>query len=186
MMKRGFGTIVTGVVLFVAGILVGPGFMIFTLMLNRQAPRQFLVPGSVEVVVEKPGRYYLWNNHQTIFEGRTYDTSESLPGGLEMTISDERGQKIPLIPDGSVSSQNGAMSKSSIGYVEVTTPGRLDVLVEGNADERVFSFAPADSMKMLALIFGGMGAFMLLAISGIVVGIIGIVRMASAKPQGHA
>jgi hypothetical protein len=184
-MKRGLGTIVTGVVLFVAGAFVVPGIMIFSLILDREAPRQFLVPGSVDVTVEKPGRYFHWNNHQTIFEGRTYDTSESLPGGLVITITDERGQKLPFIPDGSMSNQNGAMSKKSIGYVEVTASGRLHVSVEGNSDNRVFSFAPSDLMKILGWMFGGMGAGVLLAIAGVAVGIIGIVRMASAKPQGH-
>lgn len=176
-MKRGLGTIITGVVLFVAGAFVVPAAIVIPLILNQTKAKQFLVPGSVEISAETPGRYYLWNDFLTVFNGRTYQSPEELPGGLEITITDGGGSRLTFVSDGSTSSSNGSSSKRSIGYVEVTTPGNLTVAVSGNTDQRVFSFARSEILKILGLVLGGMGASGLTALGGIILAIFGIVRL---------
>jgi hypothetical protein len=176
-MKRGLGTIITGVVLFVAGAFVVPAAIVIPLILNQTKAKQFLVPGSVEISAETPGRYYLWNDFRTVFNGRTYQSPEELPGGLEITITDGGGSRLTFVSDGSTSSSNGSSSKRSIGYVEVTTPGNLTVAVSGNTDQRVFSFARSEILKILGLVLGGMGASGLTALGGIILAIFGIVRL---------
>lgn len=175
-MKRGSGTIIAGAVLFVAGAFVVPAALVIPLILNQTRAKQFLVPGSVEISAETPGRYYLWNDFRTVFNGRTYQSPEELPGGLEITITDGGG-RLTFVSDGSTTSSNGASSKRSIGYVEVTTPGKLTVAVTGNADQRVFSFARSEIMKILGLILGGIGASGITALGGIILAILGIVRL---------
>lgn len=176
-MKRGLGTIIAGAVLFIAGAFVIPAAILVPLILNQSKAQQFLVPGSVEIMAREPGRYYLWNDYQTIFNGRTYNSPEDLPGGLEIEVMNDRGNRLAFISDGSTTSSNGSSSKKSIGYVEVPSPGRLFVSVSGNADQRVFSFAPSKIMKVLGLILGGTGVSALTALAGIVLSILGIVRL---------
>jgi len=40
---------------------------------------QSKVPGTQEVIIEKPGRYYLWNDFRTVYAGKSYDQSEHIP-----------------------------------------------------------------------------------------------------------
>ncbi|HRQ90897.1 MAG TPA: hypothetical protein PLA50_19055, partial [Bacteroidia bacterium] len=61
-MKPGLKTLITGIALFILGGFVIPFLLILPLFLNESTNTQFLVPGSKEVTVEKPGRYYLWND----------------------------------------------------------------------------------------------------------------------------
>ncbi len=187
-MKTGLGAIITGAVLFAAGAFAVPAVVLLPLILNQSKAQQFLVPGSLEVVVEKPGRYYLWNDFQTVFNGRTYNSPEALPDGLEITITRDNGNRLTFVSDGSTTSSGGTSSKKSIGYVELAGAADLTIAVSGDVDERVFSFAPSNIMKILGLIFGGMGVSVLLALAGIALSIIGLVRLSrnSGPPRQHA
>jgi hypothetical protein len=185
-MKRGSGTIITGVVLFVAGAFLIPAAILVPIALNQPKAQQFLAPGSIEVTAENPGRYYLWNDYQTIFNGRTYNSPEDLPAGLEITIMDDRGERLTFISDGSTSSRGGSTSQKSIGYVEVAGPRGLTVVVSGEADPRVFSFARSNTMKIVGLVLGGMGASVLITLAGIILSIIGIVRLSTTNGPSRA
>lgn len=185
-MKRGSATIITGVVLFVAGAFVIPAAILVPIALNQPKAQQFLAPGSMEMTAEKPGRYYLWNDYQTIFDGRTYHSPEDLPAGLEITIMDDHGERLTFISDGSTSRGGGSSSKRSIGYVEVTGTRHLTVVVSGTADPRVFSFARSDTMKIVGLVLCGMGGSVLLALAGIILSIIGIVRLSTTNGPSRA
>ena len=68
-MKRGIKTIIAGVVIFVFGAFVVPLLFIFPLIFGKSNEVQFKVPGTFEANAEKPGRYYLWNDFQTIYDG---------------------------------------------------------------------------------------------------------------------
>lgn len=182
-MQRGIGSVIAGIVLFVAGVAIIPALIIFTLVRDDSGAKQFLVPGSLEVTVTKSGRYYLWNDFRTLFHGKTYNAPEDLPGGLSITIFDSKGQAMEFINDGSTSS-HGSTSKRSIGYVEVPGPGALTVEVSGTTEPRVFSFARSRLAEIFAWIIGGMGGSVLVAIAGIAVGILGVIRLVSAKSQG--
>lgn len=87
-MQKGLKPLILGVALFVVGAFVVPAAVILPLVLSDWSETQFLVPGSAEFLAEEPGRYYLWNDHQTVFEGFSYNRSESLPDGLHIVIED--------------------------------------------------------------------------------------------------
>jgi hypothetical protein len=97
------------------------------------------VPGSVAASVEKPGRYYLWNDFRTVYEGRSYNRSEGIPDGIEIRVHDAEGQSLEFVGDKSISSSSGSSSRNSIGYVQVGSPGQLKIEVSGGNEDRIFS-----------------------------------------------
>ncbi|GHB92575.1 hypothetical protein [Cerasicoccus arenae] len=187
-MKKGLKTLIVGILLFAVGTFVVPIAFILPIILDGADERQFIIPGTTEVEISEPGRYYLWNDFQTVYSGKSYSRSNSIPDGLEITITKQDGEGLAFSSDTSISSSSGSSSKNSIGYVEVSSPCKLTVSVLGNSDKRVFSFSQSGLMKMFGLIFGGFGLSMLLAISGAGISIWGIVKLVKndkkSEPDG--
>jgi len=177
-MKKGLKPLIVGIALFVVGAFVVPVAIILPLVLSDSSEAQFLIPGSAEFAAEELGRYYLWNDHQTIFDGTTHNRSVDLPDGLTISIEDAAGQALEFVSDASISMSSGSDASQSIGYVEVAEPGLLTVDISGDVEPRVFSFAQSKLLKMFALIFGGIGLSIIMAMVGVIFGVIGIVKLA--------
>ena len=184
-MEKGLKTLIAGIVLFVVGAFVVPIAFLLPLILNNSDERQFIIPGITEVEILESGRYYLWNDFQTVFDGKSYNRSESIPDGLEIAITNEDGKDLQFTSDTSMSSSSGSSSKNTIGYVEVSNPSRLTVSVSGGSDERVFSFSESGIIKMLGLIFGGFGLSMLLALAGVGISIWGTIKLVMNNRKGE-
>ncbi len=166
-MKKGVKKIIGAVVLFVAGMLM-PAAVIIPLIMSGDGDKPFRVPGSMEITVEKPGRYYLWNQYRTIYEGRSYSFDKELPGGLSFSLTEKAsGTAVPLETGMNISSESGNRRKASIGYFEVPRPGTYIISVTGNTEERILSFGKSIFESVL-LFFGGMTLAILLAIAAAV------------------
>ncbi|MCI5211020.1 MAG: hypothetical protein D3910_20045 [Candidatus Electrothrix sp. ATG2] len=87
-MKPGIKPIILGVILFTLGGIALPAAILLPLFLGDSTDQQFSIPGSIQVAIKEPGRYYLWNEYQTIFNGKTYNRPEDLPDGIEISITD--------------------------------------------------------------------------------------------------
>ncbi len=183
-MRIGIRTLIAGVVIFVVGAFVVPAAVILPVFLSEGDDRQFLVPGTEVVEVEKTGRYYLWNDFQTFFDGKSYNRSENIPDGVEVRITGVDGEELGFSSDTSISSSSGSSSRNSIGFVEVTRPMRVTVSVLGDFEERVFSFSEDGVLKMLGLVFAGFAASMLLALTGVGVVVWGIVKLVRNSGEG--
>jgi hypothetical protein len=88
--------ILIGIALFFLGGFIIPSIVWFSIFfhLRMAAPQaKFIIPDVVEVLIEKPGKYYVWNNYRTVFEGRTYSTAEELPGGIEITLHQKENNR---------------------------------------------------------------------------------------------
>jgi hypothetical protein len=180
-MKLGLKTLIIGIALFILGGFVIPFLLILPLFLNESANTQFLIPGSKEVTVEKPGRYYLWNDFQTVYEGKSFSRSENIPDGLEVAVTDDTGRTLAFTSDTSTSSSSARSSKRSIGYVEVSNPGKLTVSVSGDSEARVFSFSQSIFPKIFLAILGGGTASLLMAFIGFSIGIWGLIKLVRSK-----
>src|SRR4051812_40783383 len=139
-MKRGIKTLITGVI-FLAAAVGAPFLFLFPLLLQHQNENQFKVPGSIQVMVEKPGRYYLWNDFRTVYNGQSFNRSEQVPDGLNIRIDDSDGRALNFVSSPSITSTSNGSAKNSIGYVEIEHPGKVTVQVSGGAEERIFSFS---------------------------------------------
>ncbi|MBW8865675.1 MAG: hypothetical protein JF609_12300 [Verrucomicrobia bacterium] len=170
-------TIIAGFVLFVFGVLVIPLLVVGSLVLQKSGDVQFKVPGTAEANVEKPGRYYLWNDYETIYNGKTYHNSKHLPGGLEIKIIGPDGADLPLVSDASITMTSNGNSKDAIGYVEVAHPGKVKIAVTGDSEERIFSFARSTLLRLFGVISGGVILCAFFAVIGAAVAIWGFVKL---------
>lgn len=185
-MKPGVKTIVVGGAIFLLGAFVVPVALLLPLILEgSRQDAQFKVPGTIEFVVEKPGRYYLWNDFKTVFDGKSYARPKDLPDGMEIRIQDADGRPIQFVSDGLVSMSSGGNAKRSVGYVTLVSPGKLTINVSGEAEERIFSFAPSRMLRMFGLVLGGFGLSMIIAFTGVGIAILGIVRFAKSHGDGE-
>lgn len=172
-MKKGLKTLIAGIVIFLIGAVALPVFFVFTLLTEGMAGQQFIVPGSAEIQIEKSGRYYLWNDYQTVYEGATYNASLTVPGGLSIRFTDAGGEPLPLSADTAMSINIGGSSKNSIGFIEVTEPGNITVNVSGELENRVFSVSAFSLAGFVRMILSGL----ILAFAGIAILIWGIVKL---------
>lgn len=175
-MKRGVKTIIIGV-LFLVAAFVGPFLFVVPLLLQHQNENQFKVPGTIEVVVNKPGRFYLWNDFRTVYNGKSFDRSERVPDGLNIQIDDSDGHPLNFVSDTAISSASGSSAKNSIGYVEIVRPGKVTVRVSGGVEDRVFSFSESGLLKIFLFVIGGFGAAVVFGLAGIVLLVWGIVKL---------
>ena len=183
-MKPGTKPIILGVILFTLGGIAFPAAIILPLFLDDSIDQQFSIPGTIQVAIEEPGRYYLWNDHQTIFNGKTYNRSEDLPDGIEISITDTAtGTLFDFIDTASISISGGNSAKRSIGYIEVSNPTRLQVDITGGNEDRIFSFARATFFEKLKRIFGGVALAFLAGSSGVGLVIWGVVKSTRAKEK---
>jgi hypothetical protein len=187
-MKKGVKKIIGGGILFVAGMILPFVFIVPLFFQNDDIT--FRVPGSSEISIEDPGRYYLWNNYSTVFEDRSYSFDKELPHGLSFSlIEKDSGSTILMKCDSSTSSESGNQKKISIGYYELANPGQYTLSVSGNTENRVFSFGKSFFGKGL-LFFGGMILGMVLAFAAaicalvlVILGIIDLVRESDTANQ---
>ncbi len=180
-MKPGLKPLFTGIALCVAGLFVVPVAIILPILLSDSGDTPFIAPGSAEFTVEEPARYYLWHDHQTIFEGTSYNRPVEIPDGVTISVSQADGEALAFTSDGSMSMSRGSHSSQSIGYVDVPTTGLWTVEVSGEAEPFVVSFAESKLLKIFGLIFGGVGLCLLLGGAGVILVVIGVVRLAQGK-----
>src|SRR6476620_4714758 len=130
---------IMAVLMILAGIILIPAAIIIP-VLSSPKPVAFIVPGSRDFNLTLPGKYVLWHNYDTIFEGKTY-SSNALPGGLLLQISNVTARSIvPLVPDQSTAVSSGNDARRSIATFTITNSGQYLLSVRGTAPEMVFSF----------------------------------------------
>lgn len=182
------GWYVLAVLLVLAGLMVLPAAIILPI-LTMPAPVQFLVPGSTNLNLAEPGKYVLWHDTETIFNGRTY-SGGPLPDGLSMELSNAVTSTIvPLVPDSSTTMSMGGTSRRSVASFAVGTPGLHVLRVTGTTPPMVFSFAKSGWGNLLWSL--GMGFILCpsLILAGVVLGICVFARRRSrmnALRQGQA
>lgn len=177
--------IVAGLVLLVLGFLV-PFVLVISLVFLDRDDTSFPGPGTQEFVVEKPAKYYLWNNFYGVHEGKVFSLSEEIPSGTTFVLNKAGSQEsVPFESDSSISTSWGDSKKKSIGFFDLTQPGSYVLTISGLNEERLFSWGPSLFGNILAFM-AGMFVSILLAISliigGIVLIILGIVEHSKKSP----
>lgn len=117
-------------------------FFIVSILENGGPKNQFLAPGSLEIDISEPGRYYLWHDYATLYRNHRYSLDPSLPNGLETSVKDANGLPLEFVSRSGMSANVGDYSKSSVGYVEIDNPVSLRIDISGDFEDRVLSFSP--------------------------------------------
>jgi hypothetical protein len=174
--------------LVVAGLLVIPASIVLPISMLPK-PVQFMVPGSRDFNLTAPGKYVLWHETETIFQGRTYSGGQ-LPNGLLMQLSNTASRTIiPLVPDQSTTVRSSGSSRRSIAAFTVTTPGPHVLSVKGQAPQMVFSFGKSEWRNLFWSLGIGFILCPSLVIAGLVLGICVLMRRRSrmnALSRGQA
>lgn len=180
-MKKPIWLIVLGVILFVIAVIV-PVITVLPLMMKQSAETiTFLVPGETELAVKENGRYYLWNDYKTVFNGRSFTRLKTLPDGLDIQLIDlASGSKINLTSDSSLTSTRGSNEKVSVGYFALP-PGKYRLNVSGEFPARVFSIGESKlgTILIVALVTGFLSIITALVSIGMI--IFGIVKLVKKK-----
>jgi len=185
-MRKGIKTIIAGASLFILGAIIVPVAIVLPLILGGSNEKQFKIPGNAQVLIEEPGRYYLWNDYQTVFEGKSYNRTKSIPDGIEIRITEtNNGELLDFVGDASVSSSRAGSSRNTIGYIEVQYPCSVEIEVAGGEEERVFSFSEFKLLKMLRAILGGFALSLIVVITGLGITIWGIVKLVGSKKKSE-
>jgi len=140
-------------------------------VLTMDQGSQFIGPGRHIATFDKPGSYMVWNDYRTVFNGRNYDESETLPSGVRVTVLEADGGKaLAVSPSLNSSSSLGSTSRKSVAKFDVTRPGRYEIIIEGDFPARVFSASKDFLLGLFAVIFGAIT--LMFAGFGVAIGIV--------------
>lgn len=142
-------------VLFLLLVVIGgPTWLIIRLVSGFSSGHQFLVPGTHTFNFKSPGKYIIWNDFQTFFNGRSYSSSPSLPDGLTITVIQRASQnQIPTKPTGSSSESSGSHKRHSICSFLAEKPGEYTIEVKNVPSQRVFMVRKAQVKDVLHSFF---------------------------------
>lgn len=148
-MKKGIPLIITGGILFALGSFVIPiiaSIYLITSTIDKKMfeihPPSFQLSTQTVFTAEEPGRYYLWNDYQTIYNGHSYNLDKELPNGIEFKFTDKDSGK-PFVFKGYTGMSESCMGSSrvTIGYINVTNACSIIIDISGNSEDRIFSFS---------------------------------------------
>lgn len=123
---------------------------------------QFIGPGRHTATFDQPGTYLVWNDYRTVFNGRSYEESEKLPPGVQVTVIEvDGGQALAISASINTSSNLGDTARNSVAKFEITRPGRYEIIIEGDFPARVFSASKEFLLGLLAMIFGAIALLFL-------------------------
>lgn len=106
----------------------------------------FAASGTIETRTADGDRYYLWDNHLTMFEGRKVHHSSDFPDDIQISIRERDGEKLDFIRDEGHGWRIGNHAKTSVGYIGSSKPSDIIIQIQGGSGDRVLSFAKANEL----------------------------------------
>jgi len=150
-MKKGIKKVILGCGLIILTWTILIIFVISVFDRIDNIEKTFKIPGKIKILVTKPGKYYLWNDFRTIFEGKTYVQDRILPHDMSFSLMQKKSQTtIPFIDDRSKNLIGDDEARASIGYFSITTPGEYELAITGDTAPRIFSWG-REIFKTLSL-----------------------------------
>lgn len=128
----------------------------------------FLAPGQAEIAVAEAGRWYLYHDHRTTFDGRSFSQSPGLPHGATFRLMDSSGGIVPVAPDpAQIAVHAGGTDSVSVVCWDLES-GTYTVTVDGFADEVVCSMGEMRVLGFLVDLLKAVGLSLILLVVGIV------------------
>ena len=181
-MKRGVKRSLLGAGLVLAAIVVG-GSAFVSLQRGVSHDVQFKAPGTFQARAADAGRYYVWDNHKTWFEGEKVRSKAAFPDEMTVEVSDAAGQTLEFTRDDSQSWSIGSHAKTSVGYVDLPADSDVQIDARGDDGERILSLSQANLGQELWQTFIGFGIATVAAGLGIPIAIWGLITtLVSAPP----
>jgi len=151
----GSGWYILAGALALGGVFAAAG-MAAWLVVTWEESIQFVAPGRHAATL-KPGNHVVWNDHLTVFEGRSYRSSEQLPDGVQFTVTGSGGA-VALRRASGASYKGSNTERVAVMQFDIAQPGRYEIAVLGEFQPRVFSVGPDHIGAMLWTVFGAIAA----------------------------
>jgi uncharacterized membrane protein len=148
----GSGWYVLAGALALGGVLAA-AVLVARLVLTWEEGTQFLAPGR-QTLTLNAGEYVVWNDHITVFDGRSYRSSKDLPDGVHVSVMDSGGAGVVLRRASGASYRGLNTERVAVMQFDTARPGRYEIAVQGNFQPRVFSVGPDHTGALLWTIFG--------------------------------
>ncbi|HEX9673935.1 MAG TPA: hypothetical protein VGA12_10905 [Burkholderiales bacterium] len=141
--------------LALGGVFAAAG-MVAWLVVTWEESAQFVAPGRHALTL-KPGNYVVWNDHLTVFEGRSYRSSKALPDGMQVTVAGSGGA-VTLRRASGASYKGSNTERVAVMQFDIAQPGSYEIAVLGDFQPRIFSVGPDHIGAVLWTVFGAIAA----------------------------
>lgn len=164
--------------LALGGVIAAAG-MVAWLVLTWEEGIQFVAPGRHALTL-KPGNHMVWNDHLTVFEGRSYRSSKVLPDGVQVTVTGSSGA-VTLRRASGASYKGLNTERVAVMQFDIAQPGRYEIAVQGDFEPRVISVGPDHIGAVLWTVFGAIAALFVSWGTGIGVAAWAFIRREQAR-----
>ena len=151
----GSGWYILAGALALGGVFAAAG-MVAWLVVTWEEGIQFVAPGRHAATL-KPGNHVVWNDHLTVFEGRSYRSSKQLPDGVQFAVTGSGGA-VTLRRASGASYKGLNTERVAVMQFDIAQPGRYEIAVLGDFQPRVFSVGPDHVGAVLWTVFGAIAA----------------------------
>ena len=173
---------IVALIVFLVGVGGGAGIFLTTIFSSIFDGTQFIVPGAITVSIDEPGKYTLWNETSTIFDGQIYSSSTELPKDLKIEIYEiSSGHPIKLKPSWTSSETSGSRKRWSLGNIRFDKASEYKIEVTGDFSDRVFLLRRSVLSNILIAVVISSLLGILGAVGGSALAIIVFVKRSSAR-----
>ena len=162
----GIGLVILGTAIF--------AFTMARLVTGTALDPQTKVPGKVVAEIDTPGRYYLWDNHWTTFDGERVQHAADFPETAKILAHDASGAQLEFVQDASQNWSIGNNGKTSIGYIDIASPTTIHFDIEDIGRERIVTVSDATMKQELWSRLGGLGIGLIMGLVGVPIGLFGL------------
>ena len=153
---------------WIAGAVGVSGVAAFTILLLSSLSGlgddllQMKAPGTAEYIFHEPGRYTVFHEHESVFEGAYFSTAEVV-SGLVLRIKPSAGGKAITVNAATMNASYNLSGRSGVAIFEfdIADPGpyRIDARYADGANKPVIILAIGHDFTgaLLSLIFSGLG-----------------------------
>ncbi|MCB9952490.1 MAG: hypothetical protein H6824_16065 [Planctomycetaceae bacterium] len=163
----------TGLVMIVLGIAIFV-FTLIRLIGGEALEPQTKVPGTITADIDLPGRYYVWDNHWTNFEGERVKYPADWPNEATVTVRDADGTELAFVPDASHSWSIGNNAKTSVGFIDVPSATTIRVDIDSVGRERIVTVSSRTMKQELWSRLGGFAVGIIVGLAGVLIGVFGL------------
>jgi hypothetical protein len=136
-------------ILCILGAIVPPVRSTLAFVATLDSGLVFSVPGTLDVTIDHPGRWYLYHDHETLRDGEVLRQTPGLPSGTSLELTDDAGGVLPIAADpATITVKTGTTSSVSVAAWDLQ-PGNYHLAVTGDGLDAVCSFS---EMRVMAFV----------------------------------
>jgi len=173
--------------LLAVGVVAMPIWLVTNVVEVFSTAERFVAPGAKTFTLTEAGKYVLWHEAKTDFEGKHYSSPPALPDGVTIkVVQEETGQELPLEKALNASESTPSHESHSICTFTIDSAGDYGVTVTDLDSPRVLKVRRSVLDAMGWDIAQGIVFFLVCAIAGIAIIVVVTSRRSKAKREIQA